>query len=195
RAQHMGFCFAEAEERNNGKAVENPCSENEEICEFFESSCESHKARKYALKNECTAWGEKFGMDAAGDAEENSVARHSVRNTRAAKNRRVQRADSRNDHGQRKPDRGAVAGDVFDDRRRYILRTGNFGKGKYAQAGSTEEQVDDRDDRDSTDKRARKILLRIFHFRADKIQVFPSVVSPQRRRKRREKRGKQAAVH
>ena len=108
-------------------------------------------------------------MDAIGNFEENFVAGHGVGNARAAENGRIERADGGDDHGERDPERGAAAGDVCDDVGGDVLRSGGRRKRKHAKARGTEEKVNDGDEPDATDERARKILLRVRNFGADEI--------------------------
>src|SRR5215475_6607951 len=89
RAWHIGLSLAEPEERNDREAVENPSGENEKVRELFERPRERHKAGEHALENERPARREKFWMDAIRDTEEDFVARHGVRNARAAEDGRV----------------------------------------------------------------------------------------------------------
>jgi len=58
---------------------------------------------------------------------------------------------------------------VCDDVGGDVLRSGGGRERKHAKASGAEEQIDDGDEADSADKRARKILLRVLNFRADEI--------------------------
>ena len=87
-----------------------------------------------------------------------------------------------------------MSGNVFHNIRRNVRRVGNRIKGKYAKARGAEEQVHKRDQRNSTQQRAWEIFLRFLNFGAYKVQIFPSVICPERRRQRSEKRSEYAAI-
>src|SRR5882724_4630910 len=56
-----------------------------------------------------------------------------------------------------------------------------------------EEQINDSDESDSSDQRAREIFLRVFDFGADQVQVFPAIVGPECSRQRGKKSAEDGA--
>src|SRR6516162_8835901 len=76
------FGLAQAEQSDDGKAVKNPRGEDKEVRKFFERAGEGHQAGQGHLENQRAAGSAVFGMDAVGDAEEDAVAGHGVRDTR-----------------------------------------------------------------------------------------------------------------
>src|SRR5882724_6674886 len=129
-------------------------------------------------------------MDAADDFEKDAVAGHRVGWARAAQDRRVHRAERRDDHGDGDPDGSTAADDVFDHVRGDVPRSGYAGKGQDLQAGGAEQQINDGYESDAPDQRAREIFLRLCHFGTDQIQILPAVVSPQSGSQRSEERAK-----
>ena len=87
-----------------------------------------------------------------------------------------------------------MADHPFDHIRGDMLRIGDGAKWQNLQARRAEQQVHQRNEANSSDQRARKIPLRIFHFRANEIQILPTVIRPQRRGQSRQKRGEQTSA-
>ena len=75
-----------------------------------------------------------------------------------------------------------MSGDMFHNIRRNVRRVGHRIKGKYAQACSAEEQVHKRNQGHPTQQRAWEIFLRLLNLGAHQVQIFPSVIRPQRSR-------------
>ena len=119
-----------------------------------------------------------FGVNAVGNFEEDAVTGHGVGDTGAAEDRRIHGAERGNGHGQSNPKGGTVADDAFHHVGRNVLRVRDAVKGQHLQACRAEQQIHQRDERNASNERTRKIALRIFHFGADEIQIFPSIVGP-----------------
>ena len=52
-------------------------------------------------------------------------------------------------------------------------------KGQHVEACRAEKQIDHAHQRHTAHQRAREVPLRLLHFGADEVQVFPAVISPQ----------------
>ena len=108
-------------------------------------------------------------MDASDDLEENSVAGHGVAHARSAKHGRIHGAQGGDDHCKSDPAGGSRAFNVRNHIGGDVLRCGYGFKRQHIQASPGKKQVNHGDESDSTDQRAREILLRVFHFGADEI--------------------------
>jgi len=190
-AREIRLEFAKTKEGDDSEAIENPSGEDEEVGEFFEGAGEGHDAGENALKDQGAARSAVLGVDAVGDPEEGVIAGHGVRDAGAAEDRGVHRAESGDDHGKSDPSGETVAEDAIDDVGSDVSRVGDGTERKHFQARGAEEEIDEGDERDSTDQSAGKIAVRVFDFGADEVEVFPAIVGPESGGECGEKSGEQ----
>jgi hypothetical protein len=195
RPRRIRFCPSHAKQRHNREPIKNPSRKNKKTRQLFKRARQRHQTRQHALKNQRPPWSPIFRIHSIRYFEKQSIPRHSVSGSRPAQHRRVHRPEGRDHHRHRDPCRRATPGYMLDHIRRNMLRVRDRRERQHFQTRRAEQKINQRHKRDSAYQRARKIPRRILHFRSDQIQIFPTVISPQCRRQRRQKRAQHSATH
>src|SRR5258708_27170442 len=193
-ARQIGLGLAHSKERDDGEGIKDPRGKNKKIGQLFERSRQRHQTCQHALEKQRPSGRAEVRMDSFCNSKEKSVARHRVAHARSAQHRRIHRAQGGDDHGKRDPGSGGGPFDVFHYIGSDVPRGRHAFERQHFQTSRAEQQIDDGDKSDSADQRAREILLRVFHFGADQIQVFPPVIGPQGGGQRRKKRAENRAT-